>query len=256
MQELSDVELKAYTASSETKDSAFWADHKFGGNNRDLLTVPSFMAHSNKIYQQYMVQREQQATCCKAKHHPQPVVLLSRGISTGLPKWLIWGRFIHCALELNLKPLLPKFTADWRRCGGWKAMTVKGTPEPVIPVALSTGPAQAEQFQRSKMCPGTWCPHGHEPSAHPQPPCRLLRSHRATLWLKGLTWLLDTHAWEQKDVIWRWFSLCTKLRQSQLHCTADRLDSLVFNRWLAKLERVQKEALKWFKTEKKCFMTL
>lgn len=144
MQELSDVELKAYTASSETKDSAFWADHKFGGNNRDLLTVPSFMSHSDKIYQQYMVQREQQATCCKAKCYPQPVVLLSRGISTGLPKWLTWGRFIHRALELNLKPLLPKFIADWRRCGGWRAVTVKGTPKPVIPVTLSTEPAQAE----------------------------------------------------------------------------------------------------------------
>lgn len=88
------------------------------------------------------------------------------------------------------------------------------------------------------------------------PPGRSLRSQRSTLWLKGLTWLLDTRAWEQKDVIWRWFSLCTKLRQSQLQCTADRLNSLVFKRWLAKLERVQKEALKWFKTGKKCFMTL
>ena len=121
MQEPSDVELKANTTSTEAKDTAFWGDYKSGKNIRDLRWCPALhcITFGYKTNQQDTARSEQQAMCCKAKCCPPCVLLLSRGISTGLLKWLMWDRFIN-ALELNLASPLLKIMGDpWRGGEQW-----------------------------------------------------------------------------------------------------------------------------------------
>lgn len=195
MRKPSDVKLKANTTISEAKDTTFWRDYTLGKNVQDLRWHPALhrITFSYKTNRHYTAWSKQWATCCKAKCCRQCVLLLSRGISTGLLKWLMCDRFIN-ALELNLtSPLLKIMGYPWR--GGEQWLWKWHQHHWIHHSVKWLCPRRAAVVKHAQE---RGCTHKTASTVLSRDASRqvTLQPHRATLWPKGLMQFSHTCTWD------------------------------------------------------------